>query len=144
MLVIDTNVLVHAANVQSELHRPCRVLVESIRERTSPWYLTWGICYEFMRICTHPRVLARPWSAAASRDFLEKILDEPSAGLLLPTEMHLSILANIFSEIPRLSGNILHDVHTATLMREHGIKEIYTLDADFHRFPFLTVIDPTR
>ena len=144
MLVIDTNVLVHAANVQSELHRPCRVLVESIRERISPWYLTWGICYEFMRICTHARVLATPWSAAASRDFLEKILNGPGASLLLPTATHLAILANIFAEIPRLGGNILHDVHTAALMREHGIKEIYTLDADFHRFPFLTVIDPTR
>ena len=124
MLVIDTNVLVHAANIQSEFHRPCRVLVESIRERISPWYLTWGICYEFMRICTHQRVLTIPWSAAASRDFLEKILHAPGASLLLPTETHLSILANIFAEIPRLSGNILHDAHTAALMREHGIKEI--------------------
>jgi predicted nucleic acid-binding protein len=42
-----------------------------------------------------------------------------------------------------LRGNILHDAHTAALMREHGIKEIYTRDMDFHRFPFLTVLDPT-
>jgi predicted nucleic acid-binding protein len=27
-------------------------------------------------------------------------------------------------------------------MREHGIKEIYTRDTDFHRFPFIKVIDP--
>ena len=27
-------------------------------------------------------------------------------------------------------------------MREHGISRICTRDADFHRFPFLTVVDP--
>jgi hypothetical protein len=31
--------------------------------------------------------------------------------------------------------------HTAILMREHGIREIYTRDTDFHRFPFLRVVD---
>ncbi len=40
------------------------------------------------------------------------------------------------AETPLLRSN------TATLMREHGIKEIYTRDMDFHRFPFLTVLDP--
>jgi predicted nucleic acid-binding protein len=27
-------------------------------------------------------------------------------------------------------------------MREHGIRRLYTRDTDFHRFPFLDVIDP--
>ena len=29
-------------------------------------------------------------------------------------------------------------------MREHGIRRIYTRDVDFHRFPFLEVVDPAR
>jgi len=28
-----------------------------LRRRKGAWYLTWGICYEFMRVLTHPRVL---------------------------------------------------------------------------------------
>ena len=36
----------------------------------------------------------------------------------------------------------IHDAHTAILMREHGIRRIVTRDADFHRFPFLEVVDP--
>ena len=47
-------------------------------------------------------------------------------------------------ELPELRGNIVHDLHTAVLMREHGISRICTRDADFHRFPFLSVIDPLR
>ena len=43
---------------------------------------------------------------------------------------------------PHLRGNIVHDLHTAALMREHGIRDIYTRDSDFSRFPFVKVIDP--
>jgi predicted nucleic acid-binding protein len=45
-------------------------------------------------------------------------------------------------EIPHLSGNLMYDLQTAVLMREHGIKRIYTRDTDFHRFHFLEPIDP--
>jgi uncharacterized protein len=41
-----------------------------------------------------------------------------------------------------LRGNLLHDTHTVVLMREHGIRRIYTRDQDFHRFPFIEVLDP--
>lgn len=44
--------------------------------------------------------------------------------------------------MPLLSGNLFHDAHTATLMLEHGIRRIVTRDMDFHRFPFLEVVDP--
>jgi len=29
----------------------------------------------------------------------------------------------------------MHDTHVATLMREHGVRRIYTRDDDFRRFP---------
>jgi uncharacterized protein len=46
-------------------------------------------------------------------------------------------------ELPDLSGNLLHDAHTAILMGEHGIAHC-ARDADFNRFPFLEVVDPLR
>lgn len=36
----------------------------------------------------------------------------------------------------------MHDVHTAVLMKEHGIDEIRTVDTDFHQFRFLRVVNP--
>ena len=41
-------------------------------------------------------------------------------------------------------GNQMYDLHTAVLMREHGVSRICTRDTGFHRFPFLTVVDPLR
>ncbi len=142
MLVIDTNVLVAAANRDLDFHDPCRRVVERCRSGTSPWYLSWPICYEFLRICTHPNVLPRPWSLGSTWNFLKTLLDSPTAGVLLPTNRHRELLSQLIAEVPHLAGNILHDVHTAVLMREHGIREICTRDTDFHRFPFVKVIDP--
>jgi uncharacterized protein len=144
MVLIDTNVLVYAANHNSEFHEVCRDKLEQCRTGTSPWYLSWPICYEFLRVCTHPAILSNPWSVAGAWRFLETLLSAPSADLLIPTSRHAAVLREVLAEVPHLRGNILHDAHTAVLMREHGIKQIYTRDSDFHRFPFTTVIDPTR
>jgi uncharacterized protein len=142
-MVIDTNILLYAANQDSEFHEPCRRQLETCLRQASPWYLSWGICYEFLRVCTHHRVLSKPWSITASWQFLEALLASPSAGLLLPSARHAAVLAEVIVELPHLRGNILHDAHTAVLMREHGIERLYSRDMDFHRFPFIKVIDPT-
>src|SRR5438046_7975961 len=117
MLVVDTNVLIAAANRDVDFHEACRRAVEQCRIRTSPWYLSWPICYEFLRVCTHPNILPKPWSFAAAWQFLETLLQSPAAGVLLPTGRHSELLSSLVSEIPHLRGNILHDAHTAVLMR---------------------------
>ncbi len=65
MLTVDTNVLVYAADVDSQFHVPCRNWLERQRTRPDAWYTTWGILYEFLRVTTHPRVMRRPWTAPA-------------------------------------------------------------------------------
>lgn len=144
MVVIDTNVLVDAVNRRSDFYEACRGKIEACRQQVSPWYLTWGICYEFLRVCTHPSALPKPSSVTTAWHFLQTILDSPGAGILLPTQRHAAVFAEIITELPHLRGNILHDAHTAVLMREHGIRQIYTRDTDFHRFRLVTVIDPTK
>jgi toxin-antitoxin system PIN domain toxin len=142
MFVVDTNVLVYAADESAPEHDRCRLLLEGWRRRNGAWYLTWGICYEFLRIVTHPRVLRQPWTMAAAVQFLAAVEESPALGFLTPTDRHARVLADVVSEVPALSGNIVHDAHTAVLMREHGIRRICTRDTDFHRFPFLEPVDP--
>ena len=144
MFVVDTNVLVYAADEDATPYPRCRSLLGDIRKQQGAWYLTWGILYEFLRITTHPRVLRKPWSAGLAWDFVEALLASPAVGLLVETDRHGQIAEQVLREVPQLSGNLLHDAHTAILMREHGIRRIYTRDADFHRFPFLEVLDPLQ
>ncbi|MBI3698228.1 MAG: PIN domain-containing protein [Acidobacteria bacterium] len=142
MFVVDTNVLVYAADQDSPLHTRCRELLEQWRGQASAWFLTWGIVYEFLRVCTHPRVFRAPWTAGHAWSFVEALLASPGLSILAATKRHSRVAAEVMREIPHLSGNLMHDAQTAVLMREHGIRRVITRDTDFHRFPFLEPIDP--
>lgn len=142
MFVVDTNVLVYAADESAPEHERCRTLVEGWRRQSGAWYVTWGICYEFLRVVTHARVFRHPWTIDAGVRFLAALQESPGLSVLAPTDRHARVLADVVADVPGLSGNLVHDTHTAVLMREHGIRRICTRDTDFHRFPFLEPIDP--
>lgn len=142
MFVVDTNILVYAADGDSPAHQRCNELIDQWANEATLWCSTWPILYEFMRIATHPRVFRSPWSTLRTWSYVEELLNADGFSMLSPTERHHDFAARTFRELPHLAGNILHDTHTAVLMREHGIRTIYTHDTDFHRFPFLEIIDP--
>ena len=142
MLVVDTNILVYAADADSGWHRRCNEWIERRRRRPDAWYVTWSILYEFVRVTTHPRILRKPWNARQAMAFLSALLSSPGLGVLVATERHADVAARVVDELPWLAGNLVHDAHTAVLMREHGVSRICTRDADFHRFPFIEVIEP--
>lgn len=142
MFAVDTNVLVYAADTRAREHERCRELLERWRRGSAAWYLTWGICYEFLRVVTHPRVFRKPWTSDRAWAFLSAVQESPGLAMLVPGDRHARVLADVIEEVPHLAGNLFHDAETAVLMREHGIRRICTRDTDFHRFPFLEPIDP--
>ncbi len=144
MLVFDTNVLIDAANPYSEFHQPCRRVLEEAQIEPSPSFLTCSICYEFLRVTTHGSAVPSPRSPGESWAFIQRLLESPSSSILLPTDRHAATLTQTISEMPDIRGNTVHDLHIATLMREHGVSRICTRDADFYWFPFLEVINPLR
>lgn len=144
MVVFDTNVLLYAADADSEFHEPCVRAVEEARRDPSPAFLTWNICYEFLRASTHRRVFRSPWAPAEARGFLMALVGSPGIALLLPTRRHAAVLEQTVAELPDVRGNQMYDLNTAVLMREHGVSRICTRDTGFHRFPFLDVVDPLR
>lgn len=142
MFVVDTSLLLYAINPDSEDHLRARELLDAWRRGDRSWFLTWGIVYEFLRVSTHSRVFPRPLTLQQATQWVKLLLASPRAGLLTPTSRHQAVLQSLAETFPRLRGNIVHDLHTAALMREHGIGEIRTADTDFHQFGFLTVINP--
>jgi toxin-antitoxin system PIN domain toxin len=142
MFVVDTNVLIYAANPDSLEHSRCRALLEQWRTGAAPWYTTWTILYEFIRVVTHPRVFPQPLPAEDALTFVEGVLHSPGHRVLVESESHVHIARDLLDDVPDLRGNLTHDFHTAVLMREHGVSRIYTRDSDFYRFGWVEVIDP--
>lgn len=142
MFVVDTNILVYGVDKDSPDHARYRAFLEEWRLRTAPWYVTWGIAYEFLRVTTHPKVLSHPFSSVQAWDFLCALFSSPGLRFLMETDRHSRVAAEVLTENPIIVGNLVFDAHTAILMRENGIRTIYTKDADFKTFSFLTAIDP--
>ncbi|MGH8937094.1 MAG: hypothetical protein ACRDXD_12680, partial [Acidimicrobiia bacterium] len=78
-------------------------------------------------------IVTEAWS------FLEALFASASLRVLNPTARHPAMLSELVAELPDLAGSLFHEAHT----REHGIRSILTGDTDFHRLPFLEVVDPS-
>ena len=140
--LIDTNILLHAANSASPDHTHARAfLSETIKDRTA-WCTTWPVFYEFLRVATHPKVFDKPLKRSQAMAFVENLLLLEELTVLGATERHFATLQAVLSELGHPGGNLFHDIHTATLMREHGVPEIITADTDFLQFRFLKVRNP--
>ncbi len=143
-MVFDTDVLIYASDEDSEFHDVCLRRLEKARRDSFPNFLTWDISYDFVRVVTRRRGLQPGWDPQDSWGFLETLLASPGFEMLRPTERHAAVLGQTLLELPDVRGGLVGNLQTAVLMREHGVGRICTRDMDFHRFPFLTVVDPLR
>ena len=85
------------------------------------WALSWGVIYEFIRVSTHPRVMRPALSLAEALAFLRPFLALQNVTVLGPTPRHCEMLERTAAEHPRVAGNLVFDLRTAVLLREHGL-----------------------
>ena len=142
--VIDTNVLLYAANADAPEHAVARTFVLAVGRTADPWYLTSGIVYEFLRVATHPKVFPQPLPWQDAIGFLMPLLEADNVHLLHGGDRHWPLLGNVLAELTHPNGNLFFDVRTVVLMREHGIRRIYTTDTDFLQFTGIEVSNPLR
>ena len=142
--VVDTNVLLYAANADAPEHAVARSFVLGMGRTADPWYLTSGILYEFLRVATHPKVfpVPLPWQDAIR--FLTPLLEATNVHLLQAGDRHWPLLGTVLAELTYPSGNLFFDIRTVVLMREHGVRRIYTTDTDFLQFSDIEVSNPLR
>lgn len=140
--VVDTNILLYAANSEAPEQSPARQFLLDAGRSSRQWYLTDGTLYEFLRVSTHSRVFPKPLTWRQSLDFLTPFIDSPRFSILGTGEGHWSWLEEVLQTLSQPAGNLFFDIRTVSLMREHGIREIYTADTDFFQFPHISVVNP--
>ena len=142
--VIDTNVLLYGANSDAPEHAAARAFLVDVGRSSEAWYLTDGILYEFLRVSTHPKVFPNPILWREALDFLDPFLQADSVQVLTAGDVHWQLLAEVLDELNHPSGNLFFDVRTVVLMREHGVRRIYSTDTDFLQFSAIEVVNPLR
>lgn len=141
MIAVDTNLLVYAHREDSPWHDSAYARIVELAEGRAPWAIPWPCLDEFLAIVTHPGIFAPPTPLAAAVDQVEAWLEAPSLVLLSESEGYWPELRAAL-EAGRVVGAQVHDARVAALCRLHGVRELWTADRDFGRFPGLTVRNP--
>lgn len=141
MIALDTSVLAFAVNRYAPEHPRAARVVEALVNGEQEWGMPSPVVHEFLRLVTHPFAIARPLEPREAVGFLQTLLASPSATVLAPTEKHLTVLAELSEAIPA-HGRLSLGLETAAVLREHGVRELLSVDRGMRRFAFLTVVDP--
>lgn len=143
MFAVDTNILVYAHFERYPQHTRARSFCEDELLGGNDFCLGWQVVYEYLRIVTHPKVHEKPLTAREALADLEPYLSSIHCHVLTHTPRHQEALSAVLASVPTIAGNLVHDCHYAALLTEHGVRRIYSADADFRKFPGLDVVDPT-
>jgi hypothetical protein len=87
---------------------------------------------------THPRIFDPPTPRARALRQVEAWLESPSLVLLAEGEGYWLDLRALV-EGGRIEGPRVHDARIAALCLGHGVRELWSADRDFSRFPDLPV-----
>lgn len=141
MIAVDTNILVYAHREDAEFHAPAFERIRQLAEGNVPWALPWPCLHEFFAIATHARIYSPPTPVRKAIEQVEAWLESPSVVLLTETPEHWSVLKPLLTG-GKIAGPQVHDARIAALCIQHGVRELWSLDRDFGRFPKLKTRNP--
>lgn len=141
MIAIDTNLLVYAHRSDSEWNEAAYACIEALATGHERWAIPWPCVHEFLAIATHPRVYDPPSTLDQAVDQLEAWFESPSVVTLAEGEEYFPTLRATLTK-GRIVGPRVHDARIASLCLFHGVRELWTADRDFSRFPHLATRNP--
>ena len=95
----------------------------------------------FMHMAMHPAIFTKPLlHEEAARD-VDSLLALPQLRVIDEGPGFWARYREVTQEAP-VRGNLVPDAHLVAVLRQHGVKTIYTRDRDFRKFSGLKVIDP--
>ena len=141
MIAIDTNLLVYAHRRDAEWHQAAREAIAGLAEGSSAWAIPWPCLHEFLAIVTHARIYRPPTVLPQALAQVDAWLESPSLVLLSESDIHWQTL-RVQVAAGHATGPRVHDARVASLCIAHGVREFWSADRDFSRFPGLRVRNP--
>lgn len=132
MILPDVNVLIYAFRTDAERHGEYKGWLESVVNGPAAYGIAPQVLGSFVRICTHPRIHARPSRVHDAFEFCRVLLEQPNATVVMPGQRHWEIFEALCRE-SKATSNLVQDAWFAALALESGCVWI-TTDRDYARF----------
>jgi toxin-antitoxin system PIN domain toxin len=137
----DVNVLLYASDSASPVHAQAQGFLKRASAGGDLFCLGWPTVMSYVRIATHAGIFKAPLTPAEALGNVEALVALPHVRLLAEDDGFLEVYRAVTGAFP-VRGNLVPDAHLAALLQQHGVRTLYTRDADFRKFPFLEVRDP--
>jgi uncharacterized protein len=137
----DVNVLLYASDAASPVHARARRFLDRAASDGDLFCLGWPTAMSYLRMATHPRIFGAPLTPGEAVANIEGLTRLPHVRMLAEDEGFLDVYQEVTGAFP-VRGNLVPDAHVAALLKQHGVRTLFTRDADFRKFSFLDVRDP--
>jgi predicted nucleic acid-binding protein len=140
--LIDTNILVYAADTTAEHYEASRDLRDRGIRGELPLAVSPQVLMEFFAVITNPRRVQQARSPEEARAEVEKYVRSPIRKIHPGIDI-LDRVLTLLAQHPNVSRQDIFDLFLAATMLENGLTRIYSYNQDhFTRFPELTVLTP--
>lgn len=141
VIAVDTNILVYAHRVDLPFHPAAARVLTELAGGPGLWGIPWPCVHEFFAVVTHPRTFRAPTPTGQALAFLSALRDSARCVFMAEPESHWQTLASLATQADVRGGQI-HDARIAALCLGHGVRELWSADRDFSRYPALRVRNP--
>jgi toxin-antitoxin system PIN domain toxin len=141
VIAVDTNILVYAHRTDSPFHAIAAQKITELAEGAGAWAIPWPCVHELLAVITNSRAFAQPTASTVALDFIDGLFQAPNLTLLAETDLHWSVFRPLMISA-RIAGGRVHDARIAAICMQHGVRELWSADRDFSRFPDLRVVNP--
>ena len=141
MIAVDANILVYAHRRDMSWHDRANALLAELSAAPAAWSIPWPCVHEFLSVTTNGRLWRDPSPLVAAFDQIEAWRESDNLVFLAESDTHLQELRRL-GERARSVGGQIHDARIAAICLAHGVRELWTADRDFGRFPALRVRNP--
>ena len=128
MILLDTNILVHAAGAQSLRHAKAKELRDQAAGGQFEACIAAQVLTEFYAVVTDPRRFQPPLTPSQAQREL-RTYRSSSLKLIVPKEATVTRMLNLLGSRSVRSGKIF-DVFLVATMLDNGVRRIYTENID--------------
>jgi len=141
--LVDTNVLVYAADTASSFHEPSRQLRDRGFRGEIPLVVTPQVLMEFFAVITSPRRVTTPRSPEEARAEVEKYARTVNMLKIYPDSTALEHTIELLQRHPQVARQEVFDLFLVATMMANGVTRIYTYNQQhFTRFAGIEVLTP--
>jgi toxin-antitoxin system PIN domain toxin len=141
LIAIDTNLLVYAHRPECPAHDRAFAAIADLAASNATWCVPVHCLVEFAAVVTNPRIWRTPSSAPQLVAQVEAWLECPRMRVLGEDAEWWPVFCECLQS-SRAQGGQVHDARVAACCRYHGVRELWTADRDFGRYPWLTTRNP--